>query len=47
MKQLLRISYDLYDIGLTDQFLENAFLAFDKSTVAKEYKEEIEKLKKS
>ena len=29
------------------QFLENAFLAFDKSTVTKEYKEEIEKLKKA
>ena len=29
------------------QFLENAFLAFDKSVVAKEYKEEIEKLKKA
>ena len=28
------------------QFLENASLAFDKSTVVKEYKEEIEKLKK-
>ena len=29
------------------QFVDNAFLAFDKSTVAKEYKEEIEKLKKA
>ena len=29
------------------QFLENAFLAFDKSTVTKEYKAEIEKLKKA
>jgi putative transposase len=29
------------------QFLENMSLAFDKSTVAKEYKEEIEELKKS
>ena len=29
------------------QFLENAFLAFDKSTVTKEYKEEIESLKKA
>ena len=28
------------------QFLDNASLAFDKSTVVKEYKEEIEKLKK-
>ena len=28
-------------------FLENAFLAFDKSTVTKEYKEEIESLKKA
>jgi putative transposase len=29
------------------QFVENAFLAFDKSAVSKEYKEEIEKLKKA
>jgi len=29
------------------QFLENMSLAFDKSTVVKEYKEEIETLKKS
>jgi len=29
------------------QFLENAFLAFDKSTVTKEYKKEIESLKKA
>jgi putative transposase len=29
------------------QFLENAFLAFDKSTVTKEYKAEIESLKKA
>jgi putative transposase len=42
--------YDLLPKNLQNwkkQFLENAFLAFDKSVVAKEYKEEIEKLKKA
>ena len=42
--------YDLLPKNLQNwkkQFLENAFLAFDKSTVTKEYKEEIEKLKKA
>ena len=29
------------------QFLDNAFLAFDKSAVTKEYKKEIESLKKA
>jgi putative transposase len=42
--------YDLLPKNLQNwkkQFLENAFLAFDKSTVTKEYKEEIESLKKA
>ena len=42
--------YDLLPKNLQNwkkQFLENAFLAFDKSAVAKEYKEEIESLKKA
>jgi putative transposase len=41
--------YDLLPKSLQQwkkQFLDNASLAFDKSTVVKEYKEEIEKLKK-
>jgi putative transposase len=41
--------YDLLPKNLQNwkkQFLQNASLAFDKSTVTKEYKEEIEKLKK-
>jgi len=42
--------YDLLPKNLQNwkkQFLENAFLAFDKSTVTKEYKKEIESLKKA
>ena len=42
--------YDVQPLNLRNwkkQFLENMSLAFDKSTVVKEYKEEIEELKKS
>ncbi len=42
--------YEVLPISLTNwkkQFLENMSLAFDKSTVVKEYKDEIEALKKS
>ena len=41
--------YDLLPKNIQNwkrQFLENAFLAFDKSAVTKEYKKEIESLKK-
>ena len=42
--------YDLLPKNLQNwkkQFLENAFLAFDKSTVAKEYKEEAKRRTKA
>ena len=42
--------YEVQPLNLRNwkkQFLENMSLAFDKSTVVKEYKEEIEELKKS
>ncbi len=42
--------YEVLPVNLKSwkkQFLENMSLAFDKSTVVKEYKDEIEELKKS